>query len=152
MTLETEFLFEAEGQLAEPLELGVMPNGLRRVVQILGGTFQGPRMRGTMVPDGAADWQYLRSDSVMVVEAHYALRTDDGALIYVVNRGLRHAPDEVTKRMLRGEDVPEDAYYFRCVPQFEAPAGRYDWLNKRIFVGTGLRYPSGIRLRIYQLL
>lgn len=150
MKPELELLFEANGSLDPPLIVGQTPDGLRRVIAIVGGTFAGPAMRGVLVP-GGADWQYVRQDGVTVAEATYLLRTNDDVLIQVHNHGLRHGPEAVMQRLVAGEHVDPSEYYFRTVPSFSAPAGRYEWLNRSIFVGAGARYASSIKLWVYRV-
>ena len=99
----------------------------------------------------SADWQLTRPDGVTVADAIYAIETDDGALIQIRNKGLRHGPPEVMDRLRRGEDVDPAEYYFRTVPEFIAPEGRYDWLNRSIFVCSGARYASGIKLWVWRV-
>ena len=147
---ELELVFEAEGQLEPIITIGQTPDGLRRAVPIGGGTFHGPDIRGELVP-GGCDWQVVRPDGVTIPEAFYLLRTDDGVLIQVHNRGLRHGPPEVMARLAAGEVVDPASYYFRAAPTFSAPAGRYDWLNRSLFVCVGARYPASIRLWFYRV-
>ena len=151
MKPELELVFEVQGKLAEPIVLGETHEGVRRIIPILEGTFTGPNIRGRILPDGAADWQFTRHDKVTVAEATYALQTDDGVIIQVQNYGLRHGPDEVIRRLAAGETVDPDEYYFRANPRFKAPAGPYDWLNRSIFVCSGARYPDAIRLWFYRV-
>ncbi len=150
LKVDLELLFEASAKLAAPLVVGPTPAGLRRVIPIEGGTFGGPRMRGRILP-GGADWQYLRGDGVTIVEAQYLLATDDGVLIQVSNRGLRHGPEEVMRRLGAGESVDPSDYYFRAVPSFAAPAGPYEWLNRSIFLCTGARLADAVRLWVYRV-
>jgi Protein of unknown function (DUF3237) len=150
MKPDLQFLFEARAVLDAAVVVGETPVGLKRVVPILGGTFTGPEMRGTIVP-GGADWQYVRADGVTVVEARYLLRTDDDVLIEVHNRGIRHGPAEAMKRLAAGENVDPCEYYFRATPVLIAPAGKYDWLNRSLFVCSGARYATAITLWIYQI-
>lgn len=150
MTLGTEFVLEARVTVAAPLELGDTPYGRRRVIHITGGRFSGPRLRGTVVP-GGADWQVIRPDGVTELTALYELKTDDGVLIHVTNRGLRHGPAEVMQRLARGEAVDPAAYYFRTTPVFEAPSGAYEWLNRSIFVATGERSASEVVVRVFEI-
>ena len=93
---------------------------------------------------GGADWQYVRADNVTVVEARYLLRTDDDVLIEVHNRGIRHGPAETMKRLAAGESVDPGEYYFRATPVLSAPAGKYEWLNRSLFVCSGARYATAI--------
>jgi Protein of unknown function (DUF3237) len=150
VSIPGEFVFEVRADVAAPLVIGPSSHGLRRVVPILGGTVCGPRLSGRVVP-GGADWQYVRPDGVLSVEAKYALQADDGALIMVTNRGIRHGPPEVIERLGRGEDVPASAYYFRTVAEFEAPIGAYDWMNKALFVGIAERRAAAAIIRFHQL-
>lgn len=149
---ELEFVFELNGKLAPPLIMGETYEGVRRVIPILEGRFEGPRIRGSIVPEGAADWQYTRHDNVTQAEATYALRTDDGVLIQVDNYGLRHGPDEAIQRLAAGEEVDPAEYYFRTAMRLTAPSGTYEWLNKYVFISTGARRADGIRLRVYRVL
>lgn len=146
ITPQLEFVFAAEGKLAAPLQIGATYEGQRRIIPILDGSFEGPRIKGTFVSIGAADWQYTRGDGVTQAEATYAIQTHDGVIIQVQNHGLRHGPEEVMRRLAAGEDVDPSAYYFRTNPRFKAPDGAYDWLNKSIFVASGARYASAIKL------
>jgi hypothetical protein len=150
MKPDLQLLFEVHAALDAAIVVGETPVGLKRVVPILGGTFSGPEMRGTIVP-GGADWQYMRPDGVTVVEARYLLRTDDDVLIEVHNRGIRHGPVETMKRLAAGESVDPSEYYFRATPALTAPAGKYEWLNRNLFVCTGARYATAITLWIYRI-
>lgn len=145
-----ELLFEATGDLSPAVTIGSTPNGLERVIPIpAGGPFEGPHIRGKMV--GGYDWQLTRPDGVTVIDALYLLETDDGVHLRCRNRGLRHGDPAVMQRLAAGEDVDADEYYFRCVPEFSAPAGRYGWLNDNIFVSTGARFSQAIKVRFYRL-
>ena len=151
MKPDLQLLLEVRAVLDAAVVVGNTPVGLKRVVPILSGTFSGPDMRGTIVP-GGADWQYVRADDVTVVEARYLLRTDDDVLIEVHNRGIRHGPAETMKRLAAGESVDPSEYYFRATPVLTAPAGKYEWLNRHLFVCSGARYATAITLWIYQIL
>lgn len=146
-----EFIFSAEGKLAAPLQFGDTYEGPRRMIPILDGTFSGPDIQGTFVSAGAADWQFTRPDGVTQAEATYAIQTDDGVFIQIENYGLRFGPKEVMERLAAGEDVDPNSYYFRTNPRFKAPEGKYDWLNKGIFIGTGARYASSIKLWFFKV-
>lgn len=150
MSVPAEFVFEVVARVDEPMVLGTTSHGLRRIVPILGGTVQGPRLEGTILP-GGADWQYVRPDGVLSLEARYTIRAADGTLVSVVNRGLRHGPPEIIDRITRGESVPAGTYYFRTVARFEAPLGPLDWLNKAIFVGLAERRADAAIVRFHLL-
>jgi hypothetical protein len=149
--VRSTFAFEARVIVATPMVIGQSVHGLRRVVPITGGTFSGPRISGRVVP-GGADWQVLRPDGVLAIEAKYTLETSDGELIMVTNRGLRHGPPEVIEKLTRGEAVDPRQYYFRTCAEFEAPLdGKYGWLNRALFLGVAAREPGAAIIRFYEL-
>jgi uncharacterized protein DUF3237 len=149
---ELEFVYEAEGILGAPVPVGDTPDGTRRIIPIFkGGRVDGPLIKGSLLGD-AADWQLTRPDGVTVADAIYALRTDDGVVIQIRNRGLRHGPPAVMLRLAGGENVDPAEYYFRTVPEFIAPVGKYDWLNRSIFVCSGARYAAAVRLWVWRVL
>jgi hypothetical protein len=146
-----EFVYEAEGDLDPPLPIGETLDGTRRIIPIRnGGRVEGPLIRGSLV-GGASDWQLTRPDGVTVADAIYALRTDDDVIIQIRNRGLRHGPAEVMARLAAGEDVDPNAYYFRTVPEFIAPKGKYEWMNNSIFICSGARFKAGIKLWVWRV-
>jgi hypothetical protein len=147
---ELEFVFEVRANVAAALVIGPSSKGLRRIVPIVGGTCDGPRLSAEVLP-GGADWQYIRPDGVLSLEARYTLRATDGALIQVINRGMRHGPPEIMAQIMRGEPVPPEAYYFRTVAEFEAPIGVHDWLNKCIVVGVAERKADAAIVRFHRV-
>ena len=148
--LRLEPLLSAEITLAAPLELGDTPRGRRRIIGITGGSFQGARLRGRVLP-GGADWQVIRADGVAHLEARYTLETDDGALIYVRNEGYRHGPAEVMQKLVAGMPVDPALYYMRTSPWFETGDPRYAWLNRLVCVGSGQRQPASVILELYEV-
>ena len=138
------FVYEAIVTLEPMVEIGRTPLGMRRRVPITGGSFAGPRIRGTVL-SGGADWQLQRADDWTVIEADYMMRAQDGALIHVRNVGL-------TNSRVAGAT----SRYLRTVPRFEAPEGPHGWLNQAIFIGTIGRPPAdapkpSVRIRVYQV-
>lgn len=150
VTPTLQLLYSSRIDIAAPLELGRAPLGQRRVINITGGSFSGPRLAGRVLP-GGADWQVVRSDRIVEVDARYTLETDDGALIYIRNWGLRHGPPEVIARLAAGEDVDPGEYYFRTVPVFETGAPKYTWLNGVIAVALGERRADAVYITAYEL-
>lgn len=146
--IDLDFAFAARVTVAPPLELGATHLGRRRIIPITGGAVEGPRLQGRVVP-GGADWQIIRADGVAELEARYTLEADDGALISVVNRGFRHGPPEVIRKLIAGEPVDPDAYYFRCAPVFETAAPAHQWLTRTVFVGSGVRHPDLVEIQVY---
>ena len=143
-------LLRIEVTLAPAQELGDTPLGRRRIIGITGGSFRGERLCGRVLP-GGADWQVIRADGVADLDARYTLETDDGALIYVRNRGYRHGPADVLQRLARGEAVEPRLYYMRTTPIFEAGDARYAWLNRIICVATGARRPAAVELEVFEV-
>jgi hypothetical protein len=146
--LRLEPLFRAEISLAPAQELGDTPLGRRRIIPIVGGTVSGARLSGEVLP-GGADWQVIRPDGVADLDARYTIRTNDGALVYVRNRGYRHGPPEVIARLGRGESVDPSLYYMRTTPRFETGDERYAWLNRIVCVGSGARLAAAVRIDFY---
>jgi hypothetical protein len=147
-----EFCFEARVSIDAPLVIDPGPHALRRIIPIKGGTVKGPRFEGRVLA-GGADWQYVRHDDVLALEAKYTLESHDGVLIMVTNSGMRHGPPEVIAKLTRGEPVAPAAYYFRTVPSFEAPAASaYAWMNKAIFLCTAERQASLAIVQFFRVL
>jgi hypothetical protein len=144
------FAFELRAQVGPPLVVGQVPAGTRRIVQITGGTFEGPGIKGKVVP-GGADWQIIRADGFSELDTRYTLETDKGQTIYVQNAGMRHAPPDVMKKLLAGQPVDNALVYFRTVPKFETAAPELQWLTRAIFVGLGERYPNDVVVRFWRL-
>jgi len=141
---------EAHVQVGPPMELGAVPRGRRRIIPITGGTFEGPGIKGTVLNQGA-DWQIIRADGFAELDTRYALRTEQGDLIYVQNAGMRHAAPDVMKQLIAGERVDPSVVYFRTVATFETSAPHLQWLTRSIFVGTGERYPNEVVIRFWRL-
>jgi len=148
--LNLQPLFKAEISLAAAQELGATPQGRRRIIGITGGRFAGERLSGRVLP-GGADWQVVRADGVADLDARYTLETSDGALIYVRNRGYRHGPAEVLKKLSAGEEVDPSLYYMRTTPLFETGDARYAWLNRIVCVATGARRAAAVELDVFEV-
>lgn len=149
---ELEFVYEASGDLEPPRQIGPTYDGTRRIIPIVGGgRVEGPLIQGRLVGN-SADWQVTRPDGVTVADALYAIETDDGVLIQIRNKGLRRGPPDVMVRLAAGEEVDPAEYYFRTVPEFIAPVGKYEWMNQSIFLCSGARYPQGIKLWVWRVL
>jgi hypothetical protein len=148
MAIEAEYVGQVDVAVGPPQLVGAGPTGERRVIPITGGIVSGPRLSGVILP-GGADFQLIRGDGVAEIEARYTLSLEDGALVYVVNRGLRTAAPEDMARLLRGEPVPPERVYFRTAPVFETAAPQHAWLMRQVFLGFGERQPSAVRIRVF---
>jgi len=132
-------------------KLGTVPHGTRIIVPVTGGDFEGPRLRGRVLP-GGGDWLLLRADGVLELDLRITLETDDHALIYMTFQGLRHGPADAIAALGRGEVVDPARYYFRTVPRFETSAETYAFLNRIVTVGVGETRPDGAVHRIDEVL
>jgi len=103
--------------------IGAVPRGARVTFPIIGGSFEGERLRGKVLP-GGDDWTVKRSDGVVELDLRITLETDDGALIHMTFEGIR-------------DDGAPRAPYFRTLPRFETAEPKYAFLNKLLAVGTG---------------
>jgi hypothetical protein len=141
--------YRLEAVLGEPLDLGDVSQGHRRIVPLTGGTFAGPELNGKLLPGASADWQIVLPDGTTLGDIRYTLQTDDGALLYVQSRGVRHGSAEVLARLARGEDVDASEYTFRTSTQIETASARLDWLNKGVFISVAGRRPGGVMYETY---
>jgi hypothetical protein len=135
-----------------PLQIiGETPGGFRRVGVVPGGSFSGARLAGEVL-EGGNDWQSVRRDGCTTLDVRLVLKTNDGALIEMTYRGLRHGPAEVIARMEQGGAVDPAGYYFRIAPLFETAAPQYAWLNNIVAIGTGHRQADGPVYSVFELL
>jgi hypothetical protein len=131
-------------------EMGQGRAGARRIIPIIGGTVAGPRLTGKILNVGA-DWQTLFQSGMAELDTRYAMETDDGAVIEIINYGYRDGTPEVLAALGRGEAVPPEDYYMRTHARLETGDARYDWVNRTLFVGTGARNKSSVNVDLYAL-
>ena len=147
-----DLLFQIKIELSSAIELGATPYGrLRRVDTFVEGRFEGPKLSGTLVT-GGNDLRLTRFDGAFHPDVRALLRTDDGHHVQMTYEGIRSGPEEVWDRVERGEDVDPSEYYFRIVARFETGSEKYDWLNRILAFGSGVRLPGGPVYDIYQVL
>ncbi|SMY09426.1 DUF3237 domain-containing protein [Flavimaricola marinus] len=131
-------------------EMGQGRAGRRRIVPIIGGSMSGPRLSGKVLNVGA-DWQTIFSDGMAELDTRYALETDDGAIIEIINYGYRHGPKEIIEAIAFGEEVSPFSYYMRTHARLETGDERYAWVNHTLFVGTGARKEQSVLMRLYAI-
>jgi hypothetical protein len=141
-SMNSQLLMTLQVEVSAPQKLGAVPHGTRVIAPIASGTFEGPRLRGKVLP-GGGDWTLLRADGVLELDLRITLETDDGALIQMTSFGLRHGPPEVIAALGRGETVDPTSYYFRTTPRFETSAPKYAFLNRLLALATGDRRATG---------
>lgn len=144
-------IFRIHADLGEIVEAGATPYGGRRVIEILRGTVDGPRLKGRLL-SGGSDWQIIRTDGVADIQARYVIETGSGARVLVRSDGLRHGPAEILERIARGEAIDPALYYFRTVLRFEASEPSLDWLNRIIAIARGARERLAVKLDVYEVL
>ena len=142
-------VYRLEAAVGEPLDAGSASQGHRRIIPLTGGTFVGPELNGKLLPGSSADWQIVLPDGTALGDIRYTLETDDGAILYVQSRGVRHGSAEVLARLARGEDVDASEYTFRVATQIETASARLDWLNRGVFIGVAGRRPGGVIYETY---
>jgi len=131
-------------------EMGKGRAGQRRIIPIIGGTVSGPRLSGRILNVGA-DWQTIFADGLAELDTRYAMETDDGATIEIINYGLRHGPSDVIEAVGRGEQVDPNSYYMRTHARLETGDARYDWVNRTLFLGVGARLKQSVHVSLYAI-
>ncbi len=149
--MNSRLLMTLQVAVAGVMKIGAVPLGTRGVAVIGGGHFDGPRLRGTVLPD-VGDWTLLRSDGVLELDLRLTLQTDDGALIHMTSFGLRHGPADVIAAIARGDTVDPATYYFRTTPRFETGHPKYAFLNRLLAVSSGDRRSDGPIYTIHEIL
>lgn len=149
--LTTRYVFTLTVRIGEVTSAGETGHGVRRIIPILGGEVRGEHVNGKVCAFGA-DFQVIRPNELIELEAKYALETDDGAVVYVENRGIRFGPVELLQKLKRGEPVDPGLIYFRTVPRFETGNEKYRWLMENLFVGSAARHADRVVIDVHQVL
>ena len=142
-------VYRLEATVGEPLDLGDIAQGRRRIVPLTGGTFTGPDLNGKLLPGSSADWQIVLPDGTALGDICYTPRTDDGELPYVRSRSVRHGSAGVLERLARGQDADPADCAFRASTQIQTAAPGLEWLNKGVFISVGARQPGGVIYETY---
>jgi len=124
----------------------------RAAVYAASGKVEGPRLNGKVIPMSGGDFPLVRPNGVIDFDARYLLEADDGAVIYMQNRGYRWGSEEAMTRMSRNEPVAADEYYMRVCPKFDAPEGPHEWLSRHVFVGVAEKIPGANRIHYFVVL
>ena len=149
--IRTTHLFTISLKVGEIQGLGNTPLGDRRVAVVEGGSFEGPKLQGSVLK-GGSDWILVRPDGALQLDVRLTLKTHDGEIIGMTYRGYRHGPPAVIDRLNRGEKVDPAEYYFRTAPFFETASEKYGWLNRIVAVATGYRLPEGPVYHVFEVL
>ncbi|MBR1234898.1 DUF3237 domain-containing protein [Bradyrhizobium sp. AUGA SZCCT0182] len=149
--LETKYVFTLTVRIGEVTSAGETGHGVRRIIPILGGEVRGEGVNGKICAFGA-DFQIIRPNELIELEAKYAFETDDGATVYVENKGLRFGPVDLLQKLKRGEPVDPKLIYFRTVPKFETGHEKYRWLMENLFIGSAARHTDRVVIDVHQVL
>ena len=150
--IETEYLFEMDFEL-DIVNLGQTPYGQRIIGDVIGGSFQGPRLGGRILRSGA-DWGLICPDGTLRLDVRCCLQTDDGANIYGTWGGRWKIPPGLVARVAdpeSGYKVDPSEYYFRSNPLFETSSQKYEWLNDVVAIGIGRRTRGGVAYNVYEV-
>jgi hypothetical protein len=149
--LQTKYVFTITAEIGDVTTAGDIGHGVRRIIPIVGGTVKGAGVNGKVCAFGA-DFQIIRPNELIELEAKYAFETDDGATVYVENRGLRFGPIDLLQKLKRGEPVDPQLIYFRTVPKFETGSEKYRWLMENLFIGSAARHAARVVIDVHQVL
>jgi hypothetical protein len=152
--IRTAPLFDIVIDLNPRLNIGDGPLGRRILFGAAGGRFEGPRLRGEVVP-GGGDWALFRADGAMSLDVRLTLRTHDDALVHMTYGGRWITPPELRAEMVdpaKRHQVDPSRYYFRTNPLFETGAEPYAWMNDIVCVGSGYLVEGGIAYHICQVI
>jgi hypothetical protein len=149
--LQTKYVFTITANIGAVTSAGDIGSGVRRIIPITGGEVRGDNINGKVCAFGA-DFQIIRPNELIELEAKYAFETDDGAVVYVENKGLRFGPVDLLQKLKRGEPVDPELIYFRTVPKFETGHEKYRWLMQHLFIGSAARHADRVVIDVHQVM
>lgn len=148
--MKLEFLLEYTATLKDGVDVGRGPYGTRTIYDVTGGTFEGPRLRGKLLPSGA-DWILVDDEGIGHLDVRATFETDDGALIFLQYTGILVFNEKLTAAIASGNETQFGDTYFVSQPRFETGDKRYSWLNGIVAVAEGRSLPNAVAYRVYQV-
>jgi hypothetical protein len=145
-----EYLMTYRADLEAPVEVGAVPSGTRQIFDVKGGTFEGPRLKGRLLPSGG-DWLLVGNDGVGRLDVRGTLETDDGARIYVQYHGVIVLNEKVLGALAEGRESDYGDSYFMTQPRFETGHPSYEWLNSVVAVAEGRALGNAVEYRVFQV-
>ena len=145
-----EYLMTYRAELRPPVDVGAGPAGVRQIFDVTGGQFEGPRLKGELLPSGA-DWLLMGPDGVGRLDVRGTFKTDDGAHVYVQYSGILVMNEKVQQALAQGRETQYGDSDFFTQPRFETGDERYAWLNSIVAIGEGRLIPSAVEYRVYQV-
>ena len=148
--MKLELLLTLRADLEPPIIIGAVPQGWRTITNVAGGTFEGPRLHGKILP-GGGDWFLVDAEAVGRLDVRLALETNDGARIYVQYYGVGVINEKVKAALDTGGTTEFGDTYFMTQLHFETGDARYAWLNRLLAVGEGRLRTGGVEYRAFEL-
>jgi hypothetical protein len=136
--------------LRPPIDVGRGPFGRRVIYDVAGGTFEGDRLRGTVLASGG-DWVLFDDDGVARLDVRVTFETHDGALIYVHYAGILVPSEEFNAAIAQGRMSDYGDAQIITQPHFETGDERYRWLNRIVAVAEGRASPKAVEFQVYEL-
>jgi hypothetical protein len=145
-----EYLCSYRADLEPPVEIGAVPFGTRQIFDVKGGTCDGPRLKGKLLPSGG-DWLLLGHDGVGRLDVRGTLETDDGARIYIQYFGIIVLNEKAAQALAEGRETSYGDTYFMTQPRFETGDPSYAWLNSIVAVAEGRVLQNAVEYRVFQV-
>jgi len=146
--MKLEPLFSYHAVLRDALDIGHGPFGQRLIVEVDGGAFEGPQLRGTIRKAGCADWLTM-SDDYGHLDVRATFETHDGAYIYVEYRGHIELTDAVRAALGGSGQTEFGEAYFVTSPRMQTGDPRYRWVNNLVCVAQGRLRPGRVEYQVY---
>jgi hypothetical protein len=150
MPPKLEHLMTYQASLKPPVDVGAGPYGVRRIFDVTGGSFEGPRLRGKLLPSGG-DWILIGPDGYGRLDVRATFETHDGALLYLTYYGVIEMNEKVMAALGKGVPADYGDSYFMTAPRFETGDERYAWLNRVVTVAEGRVIPGAVEYRVYRV-
>ena len=146
--MQLTHLFTIRADLGTSHPIGAARGHIRAIAEVTGGSFEGERLKGTVLTPGA-DWAMVQKGHVEL-DVRLNLKTDDGAGIYMTYTGVLEQNEAAQAAMRDGGGTEFGEHQFLTQPRFECGDERYAWLNRVVAVGEGRLLPGGVEYRVYE--
>jgi hypothetical protein len=146
-----EYLMTYRADLKDPIDIGAVPSGNRRIFDVTGGSFEGPRLKGRLLPSGG-DWLLIGTDGIGRLDVRGTFETEDGAHVYAQYFGVLVLNEAVMGSLTQGRETQYGDTYFMTQPRFETGHPDYTWLNSVVAIAEGRVLPNAVEYRVFQVL
>jgi hypothetical protein len=148
--LKLEELMVLRADLKDPVTVGAGPYGERQIYDVTGGSFEGKRLKGKLLPSGG-DWLLIDDNGIGRLDVRATLETHDGATIYTQYFGVLVMNEKVVQALEGGGETQFGDTQFVTQPRFETGDERYSWLNSVMAVSEGRTLPNAVEYRVYEV-